>query len=210
MYPYGAPTRGEVLESSNLAPFVALGGTRLETGAGHPDGAILRVGMFKADERRALFGGIDPGSSVMIEVRGAVFNQPVRVEGSTAMVHLRYSLADMEACALPESASNQYLLADPGDTLGGVLRPGENATPGALSGEPGQGRAEAVVEADGSVTLRVVLPYGLLRHLRDPWASDLPGTFFEPVMLHAEVEVLPVWAKPLVRESPAAREAPAN
>ncbi|MEM9372590.1 MAG: hypothetical protein AAGA55_03020, partial [Planctomycetota bacterium] len=66
----------------------------------------------------------------------------------------------------------------------------------------GAGSVEAFVDEDGLVTLSVELPYGMLRHLQDPWASELPGTFFEPIRLHAEVEVLPVWAEPLVREHP--------
>ncbi len=192
VYPFGAPVGGDRFDQSNLLGFVALGGVRLEMGAGHPQGAILRVGLVKADERRGLFPGIDPGSAVEIEVRGARFNQPVRARAGTGLVRLRYSLKDMEACALPDTAAAQYLTARPGDTLGGMLRPGENASPGALAGGPGEGRLDASVDADGSVRLHAVIPYALLRHLQDPWASDLPGTFFEPVIVQAEVEVVPV------------------
>lgn len=205
VYPFGAPVGGERFDESNLLGFVALGGVRLEMGAGHPRGAILRVGLVKADERRGLFPGIDPGSAVEIEVRGAGFNQPVRVRAGTGLVRLRYSLKDMEACALPDSASAQYLTARPDDTLGGMLRPGENASPGALAGGPGQGQLDASVDADGSVRLHAVIPYALLRHLQDPWASDLPGTFFEPVIIQAEVEVVPVGVPD---EAPGAEVAP--
>lgn len=201
--PFGAPSGGDVLEGTNIRVYVALGGTRLDLGAGHPDGAILRVGLTKADSRRAFFSGIDPDSEVEIEVRGAVFNQPVYPDPTKAMMHLKYAQGDIEACSLPLSASNQFLLADPRDTLGGFLRPGVDASPGALDAATGRGRVQALTEADGSITYRVIVPYGLLRHLQDPWDSELPGTFFEPVHLHAEVEVLPVWAQPLQLEHPA-------
>ncbi len=200
---YAAPLGGDPLDDSNIRVYLALGGTRLDLGAGHPNGAILRVGLTKVDSRRAFFAGIDPGSEVEIEVRGAVFNQPVKPDPTKAMMHLKYAQGDIEACSLPLSASNQFLLADPRDTLGGFLRPGVDASPGALDAATGRGRAEARTEDDGSITYRVVLPYGLLRHLQDPWASELPGTFFEPVHLHAEVEILPVWAEPLQIEHPA-------
>lgn len=200
---YAAPSGGDPLDESNIRVYVALGGTRLDLGAGHPDGAILRVGLTKVDSRRAFFPGIDPGSEVEIEVKGAAFNQPVKPDPSKAMMHLKYAQGDIEACSLPLSASNQFLLADPRDTLGGFLRPGIDASPGALDATSGRGRTEARTEDDGTITYRVVIPYGLLRHLQDPWASELPGTFFEPVHLHAEVEILPVWAEPLELEHPA-------
>lgn len=199
---FSAPGLEEPIDGTNLKASVSLGGTRLETGAGHPNGVILRVELRKIDEGRALLSRVDPGSSVHIEVRGVRFNQPVRAEAGTALMHLRYARADVENCGLPPSATSQFLLADPDDTLGGMVHAGENATPGGLSGAPGAGSVEARVEDDGTVTFGVTVPFGLLRHLQDPWASDLPGTFFEPVRLHAEVEVLPVWAEPIVRENP--------
>jgi hypothetical protein len=199
---FGAPDQGSAIDGTNLEAFVALGGTRLELGAGHPRGAILRVGLTKMARSRALFRRVDPGSDVEITVRGAGFNQPVRVDPSTALVHLNYALDDVEACSLPAEASNQYLLRDPDDTLGGAVRAGYNATPGGLDGARGHGTAWASVDADGTVTLGVRVPYAMLRHLQDPWASGLPGTFFEPVRLHAEVEVLPVWAEPLTDPRP--------
>jgi len=194
---YGASDDATPVEGTNLRAGVSLGGTRLEVGAGHPRGALLRVQIRKVETGRALFSGVDPGSSVRLEVRGVRFNQAVAVRPGSAMVHLRYSLGDIEACSLPADAASQFLLSDPADTLGGVARDGVNARADALGGGPGRGRAEAVVEDDGTVRLTVDIPYGLLRHLRDPWASELPGTFFEPVRLHAEVEVLPVGVEPL-------------
>jgi len=46
----------------------------------------------------------------------------------------------------------------------------------------------------------VRVPYGMLRHLQDPWDSTLPGTFFEPIHFHMEAEVIPVGAQPFDRE----------
>lgn len=200
---FGAPDEAAPVDGTNLRAGVSLGGTRLEVGAGHPRGALLRVEIRKIETGRALFSGVDPGSSVRLEVRGVRFNQAVAVRPGSAMVHLRYSLGDIEACSLPPDAASQFLLSDPADTLGGVARDNVNARADALGGGPGRGRAEAVVDDDGTVRLTVDIPYGLLRHLRDPWASELPGTFFEPVRLHAEVEVLPVGVAPL--DVPAAR-----
>lgn len=188
---FDAPTPRTRLEGTNIAVFAALGGTRLEMGAGHPAGAILRVGLGKVDAARAFFRGIDPGSEVVIEVRGARFNQPVRAEPATALMRMQYSLDDIDACALPPDAAVCFLTGAPGDTLGGGLRPGINLRPGELDADAGRGSAEAWTETDGTVSFRVTVPYGLLRHLQDPWESELPGTFFEPLMLHAEVEVLP-------------------
>lgn len=211
--PFGPPDRGQPLPGTGLGVSVSLGGVRLESGAGHPKGAILRVGLLKENPRKALFRGVDPGSSVVIEARGVRFNQPVRVEGRTVLVRLLYALADIKACSLPDDARTQYLTADPDESLGGWLRPGVNATLGALTSRdreqavsggftsrdregavPAGGSSSATVEPDGTVTFRVVAPYAMLRHLQDPWSSTLPGTFFEPVRIHAEVEVLPAWA----------------
>jgi hypothetical protein len=192
---FGAPTPDMRLEGTNIAVFAALGGTRLELGGGHPAGAILRVGLGKVDPARAFFGGIDPGTDVEISIRGARFNQPVRAEAATALVRLQYSLEDIEACALPPDAAVCFLTGTTGDTLGGLLSPGINLRAGELDADAGRGSAEAWIEADGTVSFRVVVPYGVLRHLQDPWASELPGTFFEPLLLQAEVEVLPVGAR---------------
>ncbi len=194
---FAAPDDAELLEGTNLRLGVSLGGTRLEMGAGHPRGALLRVEARKAEPGRALFSGVDPGTSVRLEVRGVRFNQAVTPRAGSAIVHLRYSLGDLEACSLPPDAASQFLLSDPADTLGGLAKDGLNARADALTDGPARGRAEAVVEADGTVRLTVDIPYGLLRHLRDPWNSELPGTFFEPVRLHAEVEVLPVGVEAL-------------
>lgn len=201
---FGAPTPSTRLEGTNIAVFAALGGTRLEMGAGHPAGAILRAGLGKVDVARAFFAGIDPGTDIEIEVRGVRFNQPVRAEAATAIVRMQYALDDIAACALPPDAAVCFLTGAPGDTLGGLLKPGVNLRAGELDAGAGRGSAGAWTEADGTVSFRVTVPYGVLRHLQDPWASELPGTFFEPLLLHAEVEVVPADAP---ARSPVANEA---
>ena len=199
--PYTAPVGGDLL-GHNVKGYVALGGTRIETGAGHPKGAVIRLGITKIENARAFFAKIDPGSDIEMVVSNVKFNQPVKYNPGTGMMHLKYAIGDLEACALPGTARNQYLLSDPQDTLGGRVIAGENATPGALDGGKDHGSITIEVNQDDPtlVTMRVRVPYGLLRHLQDPWVSALPGTFFEPIHLHAEAELIPVDVAPLVRE----------
>lgn len=208
--PYGAPKGGEILEGadtgSNIRAYLALGGSRVDTGAGHPKGAVIRVGLTKLENSRPFFEDILPGTSIWIDVDGVVMSDPIMYHDGTGMMHLKYSIGDLEACALPGTANNQYLLSDPTDTLGGRVEAGVNATPGGLSGSEGEssqsvGSFDVMVDVQDPerVSYRVRVPFGLLRHLQDPWESVLPNTFFEPIHLHAEAEVLPVWAEPFDR-----------
>jgi len=199
--PYTAPTGGDPL-GHNVKAYVTLGGTRIETGAGHPKGAVIRLGITKIEGARAFFSKIDPGTDIEFTITDVRMNQPVKYHEGTGMMHLKYSLGDLKACALPGTARNQYLLSDPQDTLGGRVIAGLNATPGALDGHEGNGSIMLEVDKDDPtlVTMRVRVPYGLLRHLQDPWKSTLPGTFFEPIHLHAEAELIPVDVERLVRE----------
>ncbi|MAO20103.1 MAG: hypothetical protein CMJ25_05060 [Phycisphaerae bacterium] len=200
--PFTAPVGGEQLGDSNALAYATMGGTRIETGAGHPKGAVIRVGLTKAERTKAFFKSIDPGTSIEISITGVRFNQPVKYHEGTGLVHLKYAIADLEACALPGEARNQYLMTSPDDTLGGRVKRGINASPGALDAKPGHGQVEIIVQPDDPtlVDMHVQLPYALLRHLQDPWVSDLPGTFFEPIHFHAEAELIPVDVAPLVRE----------
>ena len=198
--PYTAPTGGESI-GKNVKCYVALGGTRIETGAGHPKGAVIRLGVTKVENQRAFFAGIDPGTAIEFTITGVKFNQPVKYHQGTGMMHLKYALGDLKACALPGTARNQYLLSDPDDTLGGRVVAGVNATPGALDGKGDHGEMRIEVDPDDPtlVSMFIRVPYGLLRHLQDPWKSSLPGTFFEPIHMHAEAELLPVDVAPLIR-----------
>ncbi|MBL4698249.1 MAG: hypothetical protein JKX70_05385 [Phycisphaerales bacterium] len=197
---YTAPYGGQAI-GKNVKCYVTLGGTRVETGAGHPKGAVIRLGVTKIDSARAFFAGIDPHTMIEFAVTGVKFNQPVKYHEGTGMMHLKYAIGDLKACALPGTARNQYLLSDPEDTLGGRVIAGENATPGALDGGEDHGSLTVEVDQDDPtlVSMRVRVPFGMLRHLQDPWKSDLPGTFFEPIHMHAEAELIPVDVEPLDR-----------
>ena len=198
---YTAPTGGDPI-GHNVKCYVTMGGTRLETGAGHPKGAVLRLGVTKIENARAFFAGIDANTEIEFAINGVRFNQPIKYHQGTGMMHLKYALGDLKACSLPGTARNQYLLSDPEDTLGGRVIAGENATPGALDGGEDRGRFIITIDEDDPtlVSMRIRVPYGQLRHLQDPWMSHLPGTFFEPVHMHAEAEFIPVDVEPLDRE----------
>jgi hypothetical protein len=198
---------GELLEGAaddeNVLAYLTLGGTRVETGAGHPKGLVIRLGLTKRENALPFFEDIKPGGLIEMHVSGVVVSEPVKYHEGTGMMHLKYAIGDLLACSLPGTARNQYLLSDPKDTLGGRVVAGLNATPGALSGEDEEsGSFEFQFDENEPTTLgfTVRIPYGLLRHLQDPWQSTLPNTFFEPIHLHAEAEVIPVWAEPFDRE----------
>ncbi len=199
--PYTAPSGGDPI-AKNVKCYVTLGGTRIETGAGHPKGAVIRLGVTKIENARAFFSGIQPGTDIEFAILGVEFNQPVKYHEGTGLMHLKYAIGDLIACALPATARNQYLLSDPEDTLGGRVTAGENASPGALDGEEDHGDITIEINEENPklVDMRIRVPYGYLRHLQDPWKSTLPGTFFEPVHLHAEAELIPIDAEPLDRD----------
>lgn len=214
---YGPPTGGSVLSQiaqddegdevidaqSNIRAYMALGGTRIDTGAGHPKGVVLRVGLTKVDSSRAFFAKIVPGTSVVIELEGVVLSKPVMYHEGTGMMHLKYAIGDLEACSLPGTARNQYLLSHPDDTLAGRVTEGVNASRGVFDEREGEMNGDLDVmivmndEGEQRVGFRFEVPYGMFRHLQDPWDSVLPGTFFEPIHLHAEVEMIPIWATPI-------------
>ncbi|MBL4591932.1 MAG: hypothetical protein JKY96_08235 [Phycisphaerales bacterium] len=197
---YGPPIGGEQI-APNLKCYVSLGGTRIETGAGHPKGIVIRLGLTKIDPAKELFADIDPKTDITMEIQGVHLNQAIKLHEGTGLIHLKFSLGDLETCSLPGTARNQYLMSDPDDTLGGRVSDGINATPGGLDGQVGHGEVNVEVSEDGMVVkMSVRVPYGMLRHLQDPWESDLPGTFFEPIHFHAEAELIPVDVEPFDRE----------
>ena len=204
--PYGPPSGGEILEGSredgNIRAYLAIGGTRVETGAGHPKGLVIRAGLTKVESARQFFQDIAPGTSIEIELEGVVLQSEIKYHEGTGIMHLKYAIGDLLACSLPGTARNQYLLSDPKDTLGGRVVAGLNATPGALDGSEDHGSINFTIDdQDASkISMQFVVPYAMLRHLQDPWNSTLPGTFFEPIHLHAEVEVIPINVEPFDRE----------
>ena len=179
----------------NLEVFVALGGARLERGAGHPDGAIVRVGLFKTDRDLLFFEDIAYGSAVEIELRNVVFNQTVTPDPSTLLQRLRYKVDDVLACGLTINQTEMFNMVSASDDMGGSILPEqvryESLDCGGDGARTGGARAAVWLEEDGSVSMNAVLPYGLLRHMGDPWALEVPGTFFEPFHFDMEFQVLP-------------------
>ncbi len=189
--PWGADADRTAL-GGNIAAYVAVGGTRLQKGAGHPEGAIIRVGFYKIDPDALFFDGITSESVVEVEMRGVRFNQPVTPMARTIIQHLKFSREALVSCRIPSNAWSLYNTVNRSETLNGRARPGYDTRLGTLAGEnPGEGKASATLEPDGTVTFRVSIPYSLFKHLRDPWQRAIPGTFLEPIHFHVELEVLP-------------------
>ena len=207
--PYAADAAREPL-GGNIDCFVAVGGTRLTKGAGHPRGAVVRVGFYKHDKGKPFFDGISKGTTFEVTLKGVRFNQPVEVHADSILMHLKYDQSDMEACGIPGDAREQFNIASPDETLNDRIRPGIDARLGALDGsKDALGSADLRVEDDGSVTMAVRFEYPALRNIRDPWQSDLPGTFLEPIHFHIEFEALPAGVQPLDPRR-ARRSAPAG
>lgn len=175
----------------NLEAFIAVGGTRLDKGAGHPLGAILRVGYYKKDASKPLFEDIKANTLVRIELHNVCFNQPPHPLANRVVQHLKYSPTDMLACGIEATATDQYNTSDAGDTMYGKLTPANSRLGGLDGADPTKGSVELKVLDDGSVSMVATIPYALFRHVRDPWLRANPGTFFEPTHFHIEYEVIP-------------------
>lgn len=199
----------------NVSSFVAMGGARLDKSAGSPKGAIVRVGFYKTDPARQWFprtadggGGIDHTKPITVKLEGVRLSKAARADAVTAAVHLKYAQTDLDACGLPIDAGSMYLTAHPGDGLAGRTRRGIDVLPGALiavdgGGEPlpigvsepapdSSGTVSATTRDDGrTIDLELTIGYAGLRHMLDPWRSDRPGTFLEPVHFHVEIEARP-------------------
>ncbi len=202
---YGVDAQREPL-GENVSCYVAVGGSRVVKSAGHPHGAVVRVGFYKIDAPKPFFRGLGADGRVRVRMSNIAFNQPVDVHPETTVQHLKYAIDDLESCGLPGSARDQFTTVDPDETLNDRIRPGEDTRAGGLSGEEGSlGSVSIVREEDGTVTLDAAFAYPVLRHMSDPWQSDLPGTFLEPIHFHIEFEVLPEGAEPLDIEDLRAR-----
>lgn len=204
--PYRSPKEREFL-GKNLECFVALGGTRLDAYAGHPAGAVVRIGFYKADPAKPMFDDLAEGAEITVKLKGVYFNQPVVVRTGTALQHLKYMPGDLEACGLGGQALDLFNTESLTDTLKGklktdnarmaVLDPRLGEVPGtgakaidAESGKVRHGSVRVSREADGSVSLEAVIPYELFRHMKDPWQKVSPGFFLEPNHFHVEFEVI--------------------
>ncbi|MEM7623321.1 MAG: hypothetical protein AAF235_08965, partial [Planctomycetota bacterium] len=195
--PYGADNDRMQL-GSNIEAYIAVGGTRLSKGAGHPRGAIVRVGFYKVAAPTPFFEGIAPGTPVEVTLSDIAFNQPVRPIADTVAMHLKYNPDDLISCGLPPGAFECFNLASSVDILNDRVLPGEDARVGVLSPSSGSGAtSDARLDDDATVTVTATVPYGLFRNIQDPWESELPGTFLEPIHFHIEAEVLPVGVEPL-------------
>lgn len=190
----------------NISCFVSVGGTRLTKGAGHPRGAVVRVGFYKIDNAKPFFDDIAPGSRVEVTLGPVRFNQPVEASPASIVQHLKFGADDLKSCGIPGEAKDQFNTAGPDETLNDRIREDKDARLGVLSGlaldkpgdDPGlRGDATLGVERGTDVTMRVTFDYALLRHLQDPWKSSLPGTFLEPYHFHVEFEAVPEGAEPL-------------
>lgn len=186
----------------NLTCFAAVGGTRIGKGAGHPQGSVVRVGFYKADPGKPMFDGVGPGTEITVTLHGVRFNQPVDAYAASVIQHLKYDRGEMQACGIPGDAREQFNTADPLDTLNNRTRPGVDALLGTLDGsEDALGTARLTVDDEHTATMEVTFQYRALRNLRDPWKSDLPGTFLEPIHFHLEFEALPEGVPPFDHRS---------
>ena len=175
----------------NLETFVALGGSRLEKGAGHPSGAIVRVGIYKTDRDLLMFDDIAHGSDVVIELTNVAFNQAVASDPETLVQRLRYKADDILACGLTINQTEMFNVVSEDDNMGGTILTEQVRYSCLGGGDENGGEATVWVADDGTVSMRAVVPYRLLRHKGDPWALEVPGSFFEPFQFDLEFEVLP-------------------
>ncbi len=191
--PYSSPGGKQEL-GGNISCYVALGGTRLERGAMHPKGALIRVGLYKVDASREFFDGlVDEDPVITVRLTGVTMNQGVTPRPQTTLMHLRYTADDLVACGLGGASAALILTVDPSDTVRGKVTP-DNGVLGALDGSsPEKGAVTFVRHDDGTVDMEARIPYGLLRHIKDPWKRTVPGTFLEPTHFHFEFEVIPDW-----------------
>jgi hypothetical protein len=187
---------------NNVECFVAVGGSRIDKGCGHPEGLVIRVGFYKLDSKKLFFEGLGAEGSLHIELHNIVANKSGRPIPQTVLQHLQYTRDDVEACGLGRKGQDQYNTLHPDERLLGQISE-DNARLGSLDGDTEHGHAkfEFVNEDDGSLTMIADLPYPLLRHVKDPWVRPVPGLFLEPQHFHIEFEMLPdgVEPRPLVK-----------
>ena len=182
----------------NVDCFVAVGGTRIDKGVGHPKGIVVRVGFYKQDKKELFFEGLPADGSLHVELHNVLANQEGGPTPHTVIQHLSYVQEDIEACGLGRTSLDQFNTLDKREDLLGQLTE-VNTRPGALDGdtEKGHGSVKFVREEDGTLTLIAEIPYMLLRHIKDPWVRAEPGLFLEPYHFHIEFEMLPEGVEPL-------------
>lgn len=190
----------------NVACYLSVGGTRLTKGAGHPKGAVVRVGFYKIDDKKPFFDAIAEGSHIDVTLAGVTYNQPVEATPDSIVQHLKFGEADLKSCGIPGQAKDQFNTYSPTETLNDRIRQDKDARLGVLSGNaldkegdnPGLTGTASIDQVDpDTLTLHVSFAYPLLRHLQDPWQSGVPGTFLEPYHFHVEFEALPEGTEPM-------------
>jgi hypothetical protein len=178
----------------NIQMYVALGGTRLERGKANPEGAVVRVGLYKEDASKLFFENIAENAAITITISNVKMSGPAEAQAKSGLIHLRYMLSDLASCGIDSSGRNLLLTADPQDPLKESYGP-ESTRLGALDGvdTPGErhGSITETVNTDGTSTVTFRIPYTLLRHIKDPYQRTTPGGFFEPQHFHVEIEFLP-------------------
>lgn len=177
----------------NLDCFVALGGTRLDKQAGHPDGAIVRVGLYKRDPTKPLFEGLERDSVIEVKLTNVVFDKPAIATPESGVQHIKYSPDGLAECGLAGAAFELYNTVSASDNLKGSV----TAANGRMGILVTDGAAFTVThESDGSFSMVAQIPYSLLRHVQDPWQLTKPGTFLEPLHFHVEFEAVPLMLVP--------------
>ncbi len=207
---YESPGQKSLL-GKNVEAYVALGGTRLDKGAGHPRGAVVRVGLYKLDAKKLFFDDIAETGIVTIKLEGIFMNQPAVPRPKTGLMHLKYILNDLQDCGLDGNDRNLLITVEPDDPVKAVTL-ADSGRWGGLDGKGDQhGSLTAAVQPDGSVSMVCTFPYPVLRHLKDPYQRSKPGAFFEPQHFHIEIELLPTAvAEPAAPNQPAKPAAPST
>ncbi|MCC6661626.1 MAG: hypothetical protein IT437_12155 [Phycisphaerales bacterium] len=191
----------------NVCAFVALGGLRIERGAAHPRGAVIRIGLAKSDPGRPFFDALSDGASITVTATGITMNQAVTPWPATLLMQMDYSGDQLVACGMGGAVGTLLYTRSLTDDVGGAVT-SENGRLGCLDGSgPDRASCRLATAPDGSVTLEATFPYAMLRHLRDPWLRTRPGTFVEPVQVVFEFEVLPTAVAESIKD-PDARPRP--
>lgn len=204
---YTSPTLRTEL-ATGVEAFVALGGTRLDKGAGDPNGAIVRVGFYRAEGAGLFLEGIAPGGWVEVELADVRFNQAVESSSRSIIQHVKYSAEALEACGAPSELGDVYATANAADDLNGDLMDERGVRAGffsAAADDASWGRREmrvmpasslggyssVVVRGGDRVRMRAAFPYSALRHVVAQGEPPVPGEFSEPDHFHIEFEAVP-------------------
>lgn len=185
----------KTLLGGNIEAYIALGGTRLDRGRGHPKSAFVRCGLYKLDSSKPFFEGIADDATITVAMSGIRMNQPAEPLVPSGLMHLKYMTSDLAACGIDSTGRNLFVTVDPEDPIKVTVVDGSGRF-GWLDGAEGHGSAKGEVQADGSITITFSFPYALLRHTKDPEQRTTPGSFFEPQHFHIEMELMPAGHKP--------------